>query len=590
MKELLSKRRCELFVASVWLLTLLSAVAFIMAYGHNIPLWDDFILVPFLSGDEVVTPAWLWAQHNEHRIPLPKLILLALLSLSGGDFRAGMFFNVFAMGTLALGMIWVVRGVRGWTSCSDAFFPLILLQGGQYANFTWCFTVQLTVTMTLTGGLLLIVVARSARDTGLPTIILAGICLVALPLCGGGGLPYVPPLALWLGFLGMLKWWSGTPRGRSYALVSIILATTAILLVLVYFFGYEKVPYHLSSPGLWAAFRTGINFLSMSFGYIAIAHWRVTGAVVAGLGLLSVVTLLLAWQQQPSERLRCLGLACFIAGLAGLAAGVGWGRSGVGNGDGLELRYVTLAVPALCSVYFVLDRYGPPAFPWTRTGLLMLAALTFLLNIPGALKSGRVLSQKMEALERDLSGGLPLYMLAHRYTPFLAPCHACSSSKRVNFVYLADGLRGCQRAGIGAFKNLTEDPPFRHVPLALRPTAIAQMTWLNGAGWGAGPDSYLLFSLPKPTPYIAGISVRYIHSNPSATCPGFRVFWKRKDQSDFAEEQSYTDWYLATGSEEHTVTVYICAKIDQLRIHPDILQPFSFRISGIELLTLPTGD
>ena len=57
---------------------------------------DEWELVPALAREQPISPAWLWAQHNEHRIPLPKLVLLGLFAVSDNDIRSGMFFNVCA--------------------------------------------------------------------------------------------------------------------------------------------------------------------------------------------------------------------------------------------------------------------------------------------------------------------------------------------------------------------------------------------------------------------------------------------------------------------------------------------------------------
>src|SRR5271157_264438 len=93
-----------LFVWGVWALMLLTVLAFVGTYSANIPFWDDFDYVRALTGEQPITVTWLWAPHNEHRVPVPKSILLGLYRLSG-DFRAAMFFNVLALGALAFTMI-----------------------------------------------------------------------------------------------------------------------------------------------------------------------------------------------------------------------------------------------------------------------------------------------------------------------------------------------------------------------------------------------------------------------------------------------------------------------------------------------------
>jgi hypothetical protein len=121
-------------VSATWLVMISAAVVLVVRYGVDVPLWDDFALVPVLTGEKPLTVGWLWAQHNESRIALSKLVLLGAYRLSGFDFRAGMFLNVVALGVLAYSLIRVARELRGASSYSDAFFPIVLLNWGLRAS------------------------------------------------------------------------------------------------------------------------------------------------------------------------------------------------------------------------------------------------------------------------------------------------------------------------------------------------------------------------------------------------------------------------------------------------------------------------
>jgi len=180
---------------------LVFALAFVRTYGSNVPLWDEWWgIVPVLTGQEPITARWLWSLHNSHRIPLPRLLVLLFHTLSGYDFRAGMFFNVMAVAAMAGAMMLAVKSIRGWTSYSDAFFPLVLLHWGHWANFLWGWQVVF-VCSTILVSTLLCIIACSGSQLTRGAIILAGICLIPLPLCGANGLVLVPAFALW--FLGI---------------------------------------------------------------------------------------------------------------------------------------------------------------------------------------------------------------------------------------------------------------------------------------------------------------------------------------------------------------------------------------------------
>ncbi|HEX6861619.1 MAG TPA: hypothetical protein VF414_02330, partial [Thermoanaerobaculia bacterium] len=66
-------------------------------YSVDIPFLDDWEMIPVLTGVEPVTPGWLWSQHNEHRIVIPRLIYLGILKLGGYDFRAGTIFDLLLL-------------------------------------------------------------------------------------------------------------------------------------------------------------------------------------------------------------------------------------------------------------------------------------------------------------------------------------------------------------------------------------------------------------------------------------------------------------------------------------------------------------
>ena len=106
-----------------WAAMTLTAGWLVFRYGLKMPFADEWQWLGQATGREPVTWSWLWAQHNEHRMFLPALIYLGLGRLSGGDFRVGAYFNVAVLSVLSLGMIAVVRRVRGRRAGPTPFFP-----------------------------------------------------------------------------------------------------------------------------------------------------------------------------------------------------------------------------------------------------------------------------------------------------------------------------------------------------------------------------------------------------------------------------------------------------------------------------------
>src|SRR5215467_3770536 len=136
------RRLAPLIVWGTWSVMLVAALFLVGHYGSNVPSWDDWDMVPTLTGTQPITASWLWSQHNEHRVPVLRLVLLGLHRITAINFRTPMFFNVLALGALGFAMIRAAQRLRGWISYSDAFFPLLLLHWGQAPTFLWGWQLQ----------------------------------------------------------------------------------------------------------------------------------------------------------------------------------------------------------------------------------------------------------------------------------------------------------------------------------------------------------------------------------------------------------------------------------------------------------------
>ena len=559
------------FVWGVLFACVATAAALVVAYGPDVPIADDYAVVPVLTGERRADVGWLWAQHNEHRIPLLKVVLLASIWGTGGDFRAGMFVTVATLGLTALGLIVAVGKLRGGTRYADAFLPVVLLNLGHHADFLWSFEIGFVLSAALALAMFLLIVGRNGWPW-LGTAALGSLILAALLGCTASGLAFVPALLAWLWASAAAHWRSGRPRGRLRGSVILGMTLPALVLTVLYFRGYRRPPNQSLPTGPADALRCALQFLSLGFGTGARSLWPIFGAVSAGLIALAAVLLLAAWLRRPAERPRIVGLVAFLVAVLTLAMGIGWGRSGGGEAAGLQDRYVTLACPALVFVFFTCELYGGPA---TRRlapmVLLSLSLVTLWPNTVDGLVHGRTVAARVAAFHRDLRAGVPTYMLLRRYTPFLHP----SPDE------LAVAFRGLRRAGVGPFRGLKDDPPFREIPVPPAPVGISLARWEGGLVRVTGVDPWITFALPEPR-YVCGIRLRYSHCNPAGTDARFRVAWTRADQPVHAAGQEFAIWGLPSGR-DRDVTVWICEDIARFRIQPDN-QPCEFRISKLVLL------
>ena len=404
----------------VWGATLASILVFIARDGRNVPFEEDWLMVAAMTGHEPDLPRWLWSQNSEHRLPLPRLVNLTLLRATS-DFRSTMVFDTLALGALAAAMILVARGLRhGRTSVADAFFPLLLLQLGNWDNLVWGWQIQFVLPTVLAGGLLLVIVARPSLAT--PGVAIAGaLMLVGLPLSGANGLVFAPPLAAWFAYAAWVRRRGRTPDSWPVSALAAGAAGLAILLCAVYFVGYEKSPWNPVSSGLGATLETSGKFLALGLGPAAAKSWLVFGViacvvVVAGLHALSA-----APRRDAGDRLRFLGLVAFFAAVIVLTVAVGWGRAGRAAETGrMPTRYVLLAAPGMCAAYFALLLFGTERM--RRAGpaaLAILLALLFPLNTREGLKRRAWFGSGMEAFERDLAAGASSTLLARRHHGFM---------------------------------------------------------------------------------------------------------------------------------------------------------------------------
>jgi hypothetical protein len=366
-----------------------AAVGFVLHFGRNAPWADEWEMVPGLVNDTPLGP-WLWAQHNEHRLPLPRLVWWALFQLTR-DFRAGTLAQVTVLAAAALGLMRLAARLRGRPSVADLFFPAGLLHWGHVENLVMGYQVNFALTLAGVVGLLALaatVVPATRGRTG----VAAGVVLILLELTGGSGLMYVPAVGGWLLWLAAAEWRAGR-RGTAVGIIGLVAA--AVGYVGVYLVGYHRPATH--PPPAWGdPGRIGAVFaqvLAMAFGGGAIPAWP---AAAAGTTAAAAVTL---------TRRSPMGLLAVLGGVLTLAAAIAVGRSGFSSPYiGLWSRYAVLVWPALAAGYLAAVAAGRG---WVTAALCggMLAALPANTLFGWQWATGY--ASEMDRLEADVRAGLP---------------------------------------------------------------------------------------------------------------------------------------------------------------------------------------
>jgi hypothetical protein len=432
----------------VWAVMLVVALVFVARFGRDIPLAEDWTMVPALTGREEHLWRWLWSQNNEHRVPLPRLIFLALLRLTGGDFRSGMVFNTLAMGGVAAAMIATARHLRGHVALQDLFFPLALLHLGHWINLAWSWQIQFVSSFVLI-SLLLLVIVRQVGALSRGEALMAAAAIVLLPFTGAIGLIFDAALAPWVLATAWLHLRAGGAQrgldgGRATGWLLAGAFGLAAVTGVLYFVGYERPAWNPPSPGHVETLKTAGRFLALGFGPWAAEKWRVS---VAAILLFLVPSLLLVcWRltrDVGAARLRPFGLLSFGGAMVVLALGIGWGRAAQFPAIGLPNRYVLFAVPALCAAFFAWELYASKP---VRPVVPMALALTLAVGVPRNTRYGLEVRDwyvaGMTAAEEAIDAALDPEEIAERQGSFLL---------HWNKAQLAERIRMLRTAGHGPF-------------------------------------------------------------------------------------------------------------------------------------------
>ena len=374
--------------------------------GANVPVGQDWSLVPVVTGHEPEPVHWLWHQDGNDRHPVGRALTLAAIAMTH-DFRAPAVVAVAALMLLGALLLRASHRVRGRARWSDAFFPAILLQPALDAGLSPSALLSATVPLLLAGAILLAVLSDPVLRTRRWSVLTA-LSMVTLPLTGLAGILVAAAAAPWVAACGWHHWPPrdpAVPVDAGPALLSFIFV--AVVVTGMIFSDYDFGGW--SDPALdrgLLAFRTG-SALAGAFGPVAAERWRLVAAVLVGLIIVTSVMLLVAgYRLQEIERYRALGLACMLAA-GGLA---------------VMMSAWQFAALLLCVVYYVWELYGRPVVTVAlEAGLLAGALAVIPPNSRYAALERSELGARLDGLERDMATGVSRVQLAERYWPWLMP-------------------------------------------------------------------------------------------------------------------------------------------------------------------------
>jgi hypothetical protein len=341
----------------------------LFAYSVDVPFWDQWTFVGFLDDAHRDGLQWkdVWTPHNEHRIVVPRIVLLFLAERTGWNTRAevGLSF-LLLLARFAL-VMWIVRSIgRRYRSGRHSWIVMpavaaVCFTSAQVENLIWGWQVTLTLS---SFALLLscISIGRTHFDATPSTTRLLVRFAVGLVCALVAQFSFASGVVLWpLGALFLLAW-PVSRRLRGGLVVTWLIAGG----VATYFYnqGLPTTP-TTRRPGIIELFRYVVTFLGAPFGpnRDPIAEewgWRF-GLVGVTLFLGSIVALAKAGLLRRWSPIVMWGLS---APLTAAVTAIGrLGKIGIPVSQSMSSRYITLSATLWAASFIGL---GAAAFEFAH--------------------------------------------------------------------------------------------------------------------------------------------------------------------------------------------------------------------------------
>lgn len=396
----------ERAVWAAWAAATLLALVATGVHGRWLPWSDDFDELPYVTGARPVTAAWLWEQHNEHRIPLVKLLFVGLGRLSGADYRWTLAANALLLSTTAAAMILAARRLRGRTAWTDVLYPAVLLHLGQGA-LVWAFHTQFVLT-TVLGGLFVAVAVAAPRQAVWRMVALATLACL-LPLTGSSGLLVGAAAAALLATEAIRPPRDGGPPEPLARGLAAVGAGLTLAVVIAYLATLTLGP-AATYAGPWRTLVASLDTLSSYPGSPVAAMrtpWLVATALAIGGTIAAAAVALLRTTAPGTDRRRLIILLGYLAAIALVAVAIGYGR-GTRDFTPLYGHYSTLAlaVPvALGLVWTTLPQ--TTAARGMQAALCMVALVVFAAHARKSVRNWGSGAESWAVIATDIRGTLP---------------------------------------------------------------------------------------------------------------------------------------------------------------------------------------
>ncbi len=395
------------------LVPLIFLLGVVRHYAVAVPFLDQWELVPLLEktyhGN--LTLQDLWAQHNEHRLIFPLVIMLGLARLTHWNTHVELAVNLLlALGIFAGFARQVKRTARrvGWNGLSWAMpaISLIVFSISQYQNWLWGWQLQMFLNLLCAVAGIGLLAGDTFRWRRFAAAAALGIVAT---YSFANGILFWP-----IGLAVLLVVTTGVKERKSAILGWLLIAA---LTLGTYFYHYHKPEEH---PPLSLIFKMPLQYAAYVFKYLGgigeqglCGDPAVDGALACLFGLAGTVAL--GWAAWTLVRKSIVNFRTLVPYLAlslysvGSALITGVGRLGFGSDQALASRYCTMVTPFWVSliVFLILlaqsdanagpagspgPKFGPgfrkwncqTAARWSLRAVLILLALGSMFAVAGA--------------------------------------------------------------------------------------------------------------------------------------------------------------------------------------------------------------
>ena len=384
----------ESTVAMLIIFPLILGLMYIKFFGISVIAWDQCALVPIIEKLHIGTLTFgdLFAQHNEHRIFFPRVIMLVLAYVTQYNTVAEMYFSwILTVSILVLTFQMYRRDFGDSIYTTIKFIPIawIIFNFRQYENILWGWQIQ--IYLSVLGFIATIYLLNKSKKVDK--------WLVMAVLCG--------ILSTFSFFNGLLVW----PVGIVFIILSrttdrknlvYLWTIVGVLIWSIYFYDWTKPSYH---PSLLFALNNILDAVKYIMTNIGSPLAFESGQAFA-MGIILVVFMLITVVLIIGNKLIIKNSTWITFILFSLMSSfiLTIGRSGFGVVQASSSRYVTITSLGIIGLYSIIanmtkDNKNMKIF----YGIFLFIILTgIVIGYTGGMKIGNDISKSREHAANDL--------------------------------------------------------------------------------------------------------------------------------------------------------------------------------------------